>query len=137
MLLGTSRLLTRLLRHMLETLQLGQTLLQSERRRRKLRSTYDELNRNYIFIPLACEVTDVWNVEAEEFFNDLGCSRISCSTGEARETRLLYQRPSISLQKGISACIHRLDSNFDWLDSGVMPSGSCFYQNLIFQCPQE
>ena len=58
---------------------------------------YDELRRNYIFIPLACEVTGVWNSEAEEFFNDLG-SRILCSTGEARETSFLYQRLSISLQ---------------------------------------
>ena len=33
----------------------------------------------------------VWNIEAEEFFNDLG-NRISCSTGEAQETSFLYQR---------------------------------------------
>ena len=76
---------------------------------------YDELHRNYIFIPLACEVTGVWNIEAEEFFNDLG-SRISCSTGEAHETSVLYQRLSISLQKGNAACIYRPDPNFDWLE---------------------
>ena len=39
MLLGTSRWLIRLLHHMLETLQSGRALRQSERRRRKLRST--------------------------------------------------------------------------------------------------
>ena len=89
---------------MLETLQSWQALLK-----------YDELRRNYIFIPLACEVTGVWNIEAEEFFNELG-SRISCSTGEARETSFLYQRLSISLQKGNAACIYRPDPNFDWLE---------------------
>ena len=60
-----------------------------------------------------------------EFLNDLG-SRISCSTGEARETSFLYQRLSISLQKGNAACIYRPGPNFDWLE------GSCFYQNHIY-----
>ena len=87
----------------------------AERAAAKKTEKYDELRRNYIFIPLACEVTGVWNIEAEEFFNDLG-SRISCSTGEARETSFLYQRLSISLQKGNAACIYRPDPNFDWLE---------------------
>ena len=61
-------------------------------------------------------MTGVWNIEAEEFFNNLG-SRISCSTGGARETSFfLYQRLSISLQKGNAACIYRPDPNFDWLE---------------------
>ena len=87
----------------------------AERAAAKKTEKYDELRRNYIFIPLACEVTGVWNNEAEEFFNDLG-SRITCSTGEDRETSFLNQRVSISLQKGNAACINRPDPNFDWLE---------------------
>ena len=69
----------------------------------------------YLFVPLACEVTGVWNAEAEEFFNCLG-SRISGATGDARETTFLYQRLSIALQKGNAACIGKSVNNFDWLE---------------------
>ena len=115
MLLGTSRWLTRLLRHN----YVGDTAVRAgaaaERAAAKNTEKYDELRSNYISTPLACEGTGVWNNEAKEFLNDLG-SRISCSTGEARETSLLYQRLSISLQKGNAACINRPDPNFDWLE---------------------
>ena len=71
--------------YLLLTLQSGQVLLQSERAAAKKKNEkYDELCRNYIFIPLACEVTGVWNIEVDEFLADLG-SRISCTTGEARD----------------------------------------------------
>ena len=41
----------------------------------KKTAKYEEMTRTYFFVPLACEVTGVWNAEAEEFFNCLG-SRI-------------------------------------------------------------
>ena len=68
---------------------------------------YEELTRTYLFVPLACEVTGVWNAEAEEFFNCLG-SRISGATGDARETTFLYQRLSIALQRGTPLALANL-----------------------------
>ena len=37
----------------------------------KKTAKYEELTRTYLTVPLACEVTGVWNAEAEEFFNFL------------------------------------------------------------------
>ena len=76
----------------------------AERAATKKTEKYDELRRNYIFIPLACEVTGVWNVEAEEIFNDLG-SRISCSNGEARETSFFVSEAVYLVTEG-EYCMH-------------------------------
>jgi hypothetical protein len=65
---------------------------------------YEELARNHIFAPLACEVTGVWCEEAVEILQELG-SRISAATGDKRETSFLFQRLSIALQKGNAACM--------------------------------
>ena len=81
----------------------------------KKTAKYEELTQTYFFVPLACEVTGVWNAEAEEFFNCLG-SHISGATGDARETTFLYQRLSIALQKGNAACIGKSVHNFDCLE---------------------
>ena len=77
--------------------------------------------KHLTFKPLACEVTGVWNAEAEpeEFFNCLD-SRISGATGDAPETTFLYQRLSIALQKGNAVCIGRSAHNFDWLEYNVI-----------------
>ena len=64
----------------------------------------EELARNHIFAPLACEVTGVWCQEAVEMLDELG-SRISEATGDKRETSFLFQRLSIALQKGNAACM--------------------------------
>ena len=60
---------------------------------------YEELARNHIFVPLACEVLGGWCLEALEFLQELG-KRISVATGDKRETAFLFQRLSIALQKG-------------------------------------
>jgi len=65
---------------------------------------YEELARNHIFIPLACEVTGNWCSEAVEFLHELG-DRISAVTGDRRESTFLFQRLSVALQKGNAACI--------------------------------
>ena len=65
---------------------------------------YEELARNHIFAPLACEVTGVWCQEAVEIFQELG-RRILEVTGDKRETSFLFQRLSIALQKGNAACM--------------------------------
>ena len=64
---------------------------------------YEELARNHIFIPLACEVTGNWCSEAVEFLHELG-DRISAVTGDRRESTFLFQRLSVALQKGNAAC---------------------------------
>ena len=65
---------------------------------------YEELARNHIFIPLACEVTGNWCSEAIVFLHELG-DRISAVTGDRRESTFLFQRLSVALQKGNAACI--------------------------------
>ena len=65
---------------------------------------YEELARNHIFIPLACEVTGNWCSEAIDFLHELG-DRISAVTGDRRESTFLFQRLSVALQKGNAACI--------------------------------
>ena len=65
---------------------------------------YEELARNHIFIPLACEVTGNWCSEAIDFLHELG-DRISAVTGDKRESTFLFQRLSVALQKGNAACI--------------------------------
>ena len=51
------------------------------------------------------------------FFNDSG-SRISCSTGEARETSFLYQRLSSRYRRGmLHAFIDRTLILTDWSDA--------------------
>ena len=65
---------------------------------------YEELARNHIFAPLACEVTGMWCREAVEVFQELG-NRISEATGDKRETSFLFQRLSIALQKGNATCM--------------------------------
>ena len=77
----------------------------AERAAAKEIEKYDELRRNYIFIPLAGEVTGVWNVEAEEFFKDLG-SRMSYFTGgEARETSFFVSEAVYLVTEG-ECCMH-------------------------------
>jgi len=65
---------------------------------------YDEIARNHIFVPLACEVTGVWCSEAIDFIYELG-NRISAATSDKREPSFLFQRLSIALQKGNAACV--------------------------------
>ena len=57
---------------------------------------YNEIARNHIFVPLACEVTGVWCSEAIDFIYELG-NRISAATSDRRESSFLFQRLSIAL----------------------------------------
>ena len=71
--------------------------------------------RNYIFVPLACEVSGAWCTDGLEFLNDLG-SRISDVTGDKRDTDFLFQRLSIALQKGNAACMYKPGPLVDTLE---------------------
>ena len=76
----------------------------AERVAAKKIAKYAEQCRNFIFIPLSCEVYSAWCADGLEFLNDLG-SRFSDVTGDTRGTDYLFQRLSIALQKGSAACM--------------------------------
>ena len=87
----------------------------AERAAAKKIAKYAEMCRNYIFVPLACEVSGVWCTDGLEFLNDLG-SRISDVTGDRRDKDFLFQRLSIALQKGNAACMYRPGPLIDTLE---------------------
>ena len=53
------------------------------KRRRDKTNKYNYLLSNYIFIPLACEISGVWCVEGIDFLNELG-RRTSIVTGDKK-----------------------------------------------------
>jgi hypothetical protein len=53
----------------------------------------------YIFMPVAVETGGPWNQQAIEFIHDLG-RRMSSVTKEPMETRYLFQRMSMAIQRG-------------------------------------
>ena len=60
---------------------------------------YTDLAKAHHFVPIANETGGAWNELALEFITELG-RRISAITQEPRETKFLFQRLSISLQRG-------------------------------------
>ena len=52
---------------------------------------YDEIARNHIFVPLACEVTGVWCSDAIDFIYELG-NRISAATSDRREPIISFSK---------------------------------------------
>ena len=64
---------------------------------------YEHFAYNFIFVPIACEITGAWCTEGLEFVADLG-SKISKVTGDPRETSQLHRRISLALQRGNALC---------------------------------
>ena len=60
---------------------------------------YTDLAKTHHFVPIAIETGGAWNELALEFITELG-RRISGVTQEPLETQFLFQRLSISLQRG-------------------------------------
>ena len=69
------------------------------RREQNKQNKYNYLLSNYIFIPLACEISGVWCVEGIDFLNELG-RRTSLVTGDkirmkhiisSKDCQLLYR----------------------------------------------
>ena len=52
-----------------------------------------------MFIPVAIETCEPWNVEATELIQEIA-RRITLVNGEPRATEYLFQRISIAMQKG-------------------------------------
>ena len=66
---------------------------------------YVDLGARYIFEPIAIETLGVFNASAHQFLADLG-RRISTNTGEARETRYLFQGISVFVQRFNAVLLH-------------------------------
>ena len=60
---------------------------------------YTDLAKTHHFVPIAAETGGEWNELALEFITELG-RRIAMITQDPRETQFLFQRLSISLQRG-------------------------------------
>ena len=63
---------------------------------------YEHLSHNFIFVPIACEVTGAWCTEGFEFVAD----QISKVTGNPQETSQLHQRISLAVQRGNAMCFN-------------------------------
>jgi len=59
----------------------------------------DLLQSRYTFVTIALETTGVWRSEGLNVIQEFG-RRTTKVTGEKRTTKLLIQRPSVTLQRG-------------------------------------
>ena len=66
---------------------------------------YVDLSASYFFEPIAVETLGVFNASARVLFDDLE-RRITSSSGEARETSILYQRVSVLIQRYNDVLLH-------------------------------
>jgi hypothetical protein len=73
---------------------------------------YAELPSTYSFLPIAVETLGPMNVAALEFFVELG-HRIEVNTGDNRQTKYLFQRLSVSIQRFNSALFHETFVTYD------------------------
>ena len=60
---------------------------------------YNDLATTNIFVPIAVQTSGAWCSQSAQFIEDLG-RRITAVTNEPLETTYLYQRLSVSLQRG-------------------------------------
>lgn len=65
----------------------------------KKRRKYEQLQRSYIFCPVAMETLGAWGPDASSLIRTIG-HRISEATGELRATTFLKQRLSLTVQRG-------------------------------------
>jgi len=65
---------------------------------------YSALSNSYHFVPVAVETMGAWNSEGLLFINELG-RRIAAVTGDDRETKFLFQRISVAVQRGNAASV--------------------------------
>ena len=60
---------------------------------------YATITSTHLFVPIAVETSGAWCFESAEFIKDLG-RRITVITGEPLEATYLFQRISVTLQRG-------------------------------------
>ena len=71
---------------------------------RKKEAKYQDISKDFFFMPVAMETFGAWARESLDFIRDLG-RRICRRTGEVRSTAFLLQRISIAVQKANAASI--------------------------------
>ena len=95
---GTLPYQTHLLTRTLVTRRQERQQQLTERQQTK-QQKYTDLAKTHHFVLIAVETSGAWNALALEFITELG-RRIARITQELRETQFLFQRLSISLQRG-------------------------------------
>ena len=82
-------------------LRVGAAAHESAQRKRK---RYEELAKDYKFVPLILETSGVWLPESLEFIKRIG-ALLTISSGEPLSTEHFLQLCSIELQRGNCRCI--------------------------------
>ena len=76
----------------------------AEKAETKKMDLYQELEKEYLFIPIAIETLGSWGQAGLKFIKELG-RQIQEKSGEKRATQYLFQRCSMAVQRGNSASI--------------------------------
>ena len=79
----------------------GEAAARAEREKSDL---YQELKKEYMFVPVAIETMGAWGQMGLKFFKEVG-SKIQDVTREKKSSFYLFQRISIAIQRGNAACI--------------------------------
>ena len=64
-----------------------------------LNTKYSDITSTHVFFPIAIETAGSWDTEATELIEELG-RRITEATEDPKETTYLFQRISITIQRG-------------------------------------
>ena len=62
-------------------------------------TTYSDITSTHVFYPIAIETAGSWDTQATELIEELG-RRITEATEDPKETTYLFQRISITIQRG-------------------------------------
>ena len=69
----------------------------------KKESKYQDLAREFLFMPIALETLGPLNSKATAFLGELG-KRMTAVTGDVRESAFLFQRLSVAIQRFNYVC---------------------------------
>ena len=78
-------------------MEAGATVKQAEPLKKILK--YSDITSTHVFYPIAIETADSWDTQATELIAELG-RRITEATEDPKETTYLFQRISITIQRG-------------------------------------
>ena len=69
-----------------------------------LKSKYAQLPTSMLFVPIAIETFGAFGEEAAKFMSELG-RRLTRTTQDSRPASFLFQRLSVTMQRGNAACV--------------------------------
>lgn len=78
-------------------------------------SKYEEIQKNYLMIPIAIETFGAWGREGKSFIKSIG-QKIKNLTGNKKSTFYLFQSISMAVQRGNAASILGTVKNGKTLD---------------------